>query len=119
MDHPNIIKMYEFFEDRKRFYIVTDICKGGELFEIIEERGKFSEKDTCILMKHILGCVNYCHLNNVIHRDLKPENVLMEKSLEPDSIKIIDFGLSVKAEVASRYNEMVGTPYYVAPEVMK
>lgn len=118
LDHPNIIKMYEFFEDRKRFYIVTDICKGGELFEIIEEHGKFNEKDTCILMKSILGCVNYCHLNNVIHRDLKPENVLMEKSLESDSIKIIDFGLSVKAEAASRYSEMVGTPYYVAPEVM-
>jgi len=79
LDHPNIIKMYEFFEDRKRFYIVTDICKGGELFEIIEENGRFSEKDTCILMKHVLGCVNYCHLNNVIHRDLKPENILMEK----------------------------------------
>jgi calcium-dependent protein kinase len=70
-------------------------------------------------MKHILGCINYCHLNNVIHRDLKPENVLMEKNLEPDSIKIIDFGLSVKSDKAARYSEMVGTPYYVAPEVMK
>jgi len=78
LDHPNILKMYEFFEDEKRYYIVTDICKGGELFDEILARGKFSEKDASLLMKQVLSCINYCHLNHIVHRDLKPENILLE-----------------------------------------
>ena len=61
LDHPNILKMYEFFEDEKRYYIVTDICKGGELFDEVVARGKFSEADAAMLMKQVLGCINYCH----------------------------------------------------------
>jgi calcium-dependent protein kinase len=61
LDHPNIVKMYEFFEDEKRYYIVTEICKGGELFDEIIARGKFTEKDAAVLMKQVLSCVNYCH----------------------------------------------------------
>ncbi len=61
LDHPNILKMYEFFEDEKRYYIVTDICKGGELFDEIVARGKFTENDTAMLMKQVLSCINYCH----------------------------------------------------------
>ena len=60
-DHPNIIKMYEFFEDDKRYYLVTEICKGGELFDEILQRGKFSERDGAVLMKQVLSCINYCH----------------------------------------------------------
>jgi len=78
LDHPNILKMYEFFEDEKRYYIVTDICKGGELFDEVVARGKFSEGDAAMLMKQVLSCINYCHQNNIVHRDLKPENILME-----------------------------------------
>ena len=51
LDHPNILKMYEFFEDEKRYYIVTDICKGGELFDEISNKGKFSERDAALLIK--------------------------------------------------------------------
>jgi calcium-dependent protein kinase len=61
IDHPNIVKMYEFFEDDKRYYLVTEICKGGELFDEILQRGKFSERDGSVLMKQILSCINYCH----------------------------------------------------------
>ena len=61
LDHPNILKMYEFFEDEKRYYIVTDICKGGELFDEIVARQKFGEKDASLLMKQVLSCINYCH----------------------------------------------------------
>lgn len=61
IDHPNIIKMYEFFEDDKRFYIVTEICKGGELFDEVAKKGKFTERDTAVLMKQVLACLNYCH----------------------------------------------------------
>ena len=84
VDHPNILKMYEFFEDEKRYYIVTDICKGGELFDEIVARGKFTERDTAMLMKQVLSCINYCHTNNIVHRDLKPENILLEQNKEFD-----------------------------------
>jgi len=78
LDHPNIVKMFEFFEDDKRYYIVQEICKGGELFDEILARGKFTERDAALLIKQVLSCVNYCHINNIVHRDLKPENVLLE-----------------------------------------
>ena len=94
LDHPNILKMYEFFEDEKRYYIVTDICKGGELFDEIVARGKFSEKDASLLMKQVLSCINYCHHNHIVHRDLKPENFLMSDKSDEAEVKMIDFGLS-------------------------
>ena len=95
LDHPNIVKMYEFFEDEKRWYIVLEICKGGELFDEILSRGKFAERDAAPLIKQVLSCINYCHINNVIHRDLKPENILLEANMEFDGIKIIDFGTAI------------------------
>jgi calcium-dependent protein kinase len=118
LDHPNILKMYEFFEDEKRYYIVTDICKGGELFDEIIARGKFSEKDASMLMKQVLGCINYCHQNKIVHRDLKPENILLEQNKEFDQIKIIDFGTSLVVEGDKKLDEKLGTPYYIAPEVL-
>jgi calcium-dependent protein kinase len=118
LDHPNILKMYEFFEDDKRYYIVTDICKGGELFDEIVARGKFSERDASMLLKQILSCINYCHQNNIVHRDLKPENVLLEQNKEFDQIKIIDFGTSLVFDETKKLDEKLGTPYYIAPEVL-
>lgn len=118
IDHPNIIKMYEFFEDEKRYYLVTEICKGGELFDEILQRGKFSERDAAVLMKQVLQCINYCHQNNIIHRDLKPENILLEANKEFDQIKIIDFGTSLVYDPSRNLDEKLGTPYYIAPEVL-
>lgn len=60
-DHPNIIKMYEFFQDEKRYYLVTEICKGGELFDEIDQGRKLTERDTAVLIRTILNVVNYCH----------------------------------------------------------
>jgi calcium-dependent protein kinase len=118
IDHPNIVKMYEFFEDEKRYYLVTDICKGGELFDEILQRGKFSERDGAVLMKQVLSCINYCHQNNIVHRDLKPENILLEQNKEFDQIKIIDFGTSLVYEPNKNLDEKLGTPYYIAPDVL-
>ena len=118
LDHPNILKMYEFFEDEKRYYIVTDICKGGELFDEIVARGKFSEQDASMLIKQVLGCINYCHSNHIVHRDLKPENILLEQNKEFDQIKIIDFGTSLVFDENKKLDEKLGTPYYIAPEVL-
>ena len=84
LDHPNIIKMFEFFEDNKRYYIVTEICKGGELFDEIINRKRLTEKETSVLMKQVLSCISYCHQNYIMHRDLKPENILLESNKEFD-----------------------------------
>ena len=110
--------MYEFFEDEKRYYLVTEICKGGELFDEILQRGKFSERDGAVLMKQVLSCINYCHQNNIVHRDLKPENILLEQNKEFDAIKIIDFGTSLVYDPNKNLDEKLGTPYYIAPEVL-
>jgi len=118
LDHPNILKMFEFFEDEKRYYIVTDICKGGELFDEIVARGKFTENDAAVLMKQVLSCINYCHSNKIVHRDLKPENILLEQNKEFDQIKIIDFGTSLVFDENKKLDEKLGTPYYIAPEVL-
>jgi len=118
LDHPNIIKMFEFFEDEKRYYLVTEICKGGELFDEIINRGKFTERDAAVLIKQLLMCINYCHKKNIVHRDLKPENILLEANKEFDQIKIIDFGTSVVLDNGKFLEEKLGTPYYIAPEVL-
>ena len=118
LDHPNIVKIYEYFEDEKRFYIVTDHIEGGELFDEIIDRGKFSEKEAAIVMKQLLSSIAYCHSHNIMHRDLKPENVLLEKSKEFDQIKVIDFGTALRYKPGQSFKETIGTPYYIAPEVL-
>ncbi|CDW80062.1 protein kinase domain containing protein [Stylonychia lemnae] len=102
-----------------------NICKGGELFDELSSRKKFSERDAALIMHTILMVVNYCHQKNIVHRDLKPENILLEASKDYDQIKIIDFG-SATRQIPSKdlprprfLDQKVGTPYYIAPEVLK
>ena len=94
LDHPNIIKVYEFFQDEKHFFIVTELCIGGELFDRIVKSHHFTERKAAETMEQILSAVVYCHDNQIVHRDIKPENILYE-SPKPDApIKVIDFGTS-------------------------
>ena len=123
LDHPNILRIFESFEDDKNYYVVTEFCDGGELFEEILEWGKFTEEDAAVLMKQILTCVNYCHRRNFVHRDLKPENILLEKDKGFDCIKICDFGTAKIFDedaggAKNRLKDSVGSPYYIAPEVL-
>ena len=78
MDHPNIVRLYEFFDEKNHFVTVQEIIQGGELFDAIIERGQFAENDARILIKTLLATLNYCHVNGIVHRDLKPENILLE-----------------------------------------
>lgn len=119
MDNPNIVKMFEFLEDEKRIYIVTEICKGGELFDEILNRSKFDEKDAAIVMKQLLSAINYCHKQNIVHRDLKPENMLLEQDKDLEKLKIVDFGTSMTFNPDNALDEKLGTAYYIAPEVIK
>lgn len=120
LDHPNILKLYEVFEDSKKYFLVTEYCKGGELFEEIVSKVTFSEHDAAQIISQVLKGIAYCHGLGIVHRDLKPENLLIDK--EQDSIlKIIDFGTSVEYDKTrgDRLNAVHGTSYYIAPEVLK
>jgi len=120
MDHPNIIKLYESFEDHRNIYLVMELCAGGELFDKIIESGHFTEVQAAILMQQIVRAIYYMHENHVCHRDLKPENFLFvtKETIEKNFLKIIDFGLSCKFEPNQVLTTKAGTPYYVAPQVL-
>eukprot|EP00511_Aplanochytrium_stocchinoi_P007376 CAMPEP_0204831178 /NCGR_PEP_ID=MMETSP1346-20131115/10058_1 /ASSEMBLY_ACC=CAM_ASM_000771 /TAXON_ID=215587 /ORGANISM="Aplanochytrium stocchinoi, Strain GSBS06" /LENGTH=411 /DNA_ID=CAMNT_0051961999 /DNA_START=576 /DNA_END=1811 /DNA_ORIENTATION=+ len=119
LDHPNIIRIYEYFENAGNFYVIMDLCNGGELFYEIATRQEFTERDASLLIRQLLSCVSYCHNQNLVHRDLKPENIMLEKSKELDKIKLIDFGQACRFIPGEVLTDRLGTPYYVAPEVLK
>ena len=117
LDHPNIIRAFEFFEDDYKFYIVMEHCKGGELFDEILKQQQFSEHQTAQMMKQVFSCISYLHSIGVAHRDIKPENLLLEEKDDILNIKLIDFGVAVKIDKAG-ITGMIGTPSYLAPEVL-
>jgi len=80
LDHPNIISLYETYEDKKYIYFIMDICDGGELFEKITEKGALSENDTKDMFIQLMKAIGYMHHNGICHRDLKPENLLFVNS---------------------------------------
>ncbi|KAK7393055.1 hypothetical protein VNO78_21506 [Psophocarpus tetragonolobus] len=117
--HKNLVQFYEAYEDDDNVYIVMELCKGGELLDrIISRGGKYSEEDARVVMIQILSVVAFCHLQGVVHRDLKPENFLFTSKDENSTLKAIDFGLSDYVKPDERLNDIVGSAYYVAPEVL-
>lgn len=118
-DHPNIVKMFEEYEDHKYLYIVTELLKGGELFDELARRRKFTEKDCGKIIKQVLEALAYCHAKNIVHKDLKPENILLESKKDIESIKLIDFGTAQRFTRGDKMTTVIGTPYYVAPEVLR
>jgi len=124
MDHPSILKIFEFYSNKTSYSIVTELCSQGELFNEIVEKGPFNEKYSAYVMYQILSAVNYCHKMHIIHRDLKPENILIvdrnKKSKENlPIIKICDFGTSKIVEKGQIQKKKIGSSYYMAPEVLK
>ncbi|XP_056691243.1 CDPK-related kinase 1 isoform X2 [Spinacia oleracea] len=117
--HKNLVQFYESYEDDDNVYVVMELCQGGELLDrILSRGGKFSEEDAKAVMVQILSVTAYCHLQGVVHRDLKPENFLFTSKDENAPLKAIDFGLSDYVKPDERLNDIVGSAYYVAPEVL-
>jgi calcium-dependent protein kinase len=118
--HPNIIKLVDAFEEERVVHMVFEMCTGGELFEPIEDRRvRFSERQASRIMRKIFEVVRYLHTRNIVHRDLKPENVLFERPGLDSDIKVIDFGLATLLQPGRTLRDHVGTPYYIAPEVLE
>ncbi|GLT39035.1 hypothetical protein SLA2020_132430 [Shorea laevis] len=117
--HNNLVQFYDAYEDHDNVYIVMELCEGGELLDrILSRGGKYTEDDAKAVMIQILNFVAFCHLQGVVHRDLKPENFLFTSKDENSALKAIDFGLSDFVKPDERLNDIVGSAYYVAPEVL-
>lgn len=118
VDHPNIIKYHETYNDNRYFHIIMEYCSGGELFDRILQKKFFSETEVCSLIFKLSSAIHHCHSLGIVHRDLKPENILYENQSDFSDIKIIDFGLSRKIRTDDDLHSIVGSPFYVAPEVL-
>ncbi|OMJ80209.1 hypothetical protein SteCoe_19570 [Stentor coeruleus] len=119
MDHPNIVQLYEFFEDENYYHLVTEFVIGGELLDFIIKEKCLSEPVAASFMKQLLSGISYCHENNIVHRDLKPENLLLDRRSSDAVLKIIDFGTSQIFKRNESMTHKYGTVLYVAPEVLE
>ncbi|GLT96310.1 hypothetical protein SLE2022_139430 [Rubroshorea leprosula] len=117
--HPNVIQIVGAYEDAVAVHVVMELCAGGELFDRIIQRGHYTERKAAELARIIVGFVEACHSLGVMHRDLKPENFLFINHGEESPLKTIDFGLSMFFRPGETFSDVVGSPYYVAPEVLR
>jgi len=118
LNHDNIIKMHEYFVDSDHFYIILDLIEGVDLYKYFIKTGTILENDAKIIMKQILSTLNYLHTKGIIHRDVKPENILIEKRNDNIKVKLIDFGSGCYFQKKRKLTQIVGSSYYVAPEVI-
>ncbi|KAF5750822.1 calcium-dependent protein kinase 13 [Tripterygium wilfordii] len=115
----SIVSFKEACEDDNAVHLVMELCEGGELFDRIVAKGHYTERAAAAVTRTIMEVVQLCHKHGVIHRDLKPENFLFANKKENSPLKAIDFGLSIFFKPGERFSEIVGSPYYMAPEVLK
>jgi len=117
IDHPNVVKIHEIFKDKRKLYIVMEYVEGKELFDFVVQKMKVMESEAAQIVMQLLRTIKYLNELKICHRDLKPENII----INPDTlnVKIIDFGLSAFYSDFDHLSTKVGTPYYVAPEVLE
>ena len=114
LDHPNIVKYYETYEDSDNLYLVMELCTGGELYQtFLDNKSNMTEAYVSRQMYKILKALNHCHSQKIMHRDIKPHNIMFDKSGE---IKLIDFGIS-KITERGHETRIIGSPTYMAPEI--
>lgn len=120
VDHPNIVKLYDIFEDSNTYSLVMERMTGGELFDNIVEKQQYTELEAADTIRPIIDAISYCHSLNIIHRDIKPENLLFStKDPHTRLIKVSDFGLARFISSETFATTTCGTPGYVAPEILE
>ncbi|KAL9229627.1 hypothetical protein vseg_005075 [Gypsophila vaccaria] len=119
--HENVVQFYNAFEDDNYVYIVMELCEGGELLDRIlaKKDSRYTEKDAAVVVRQMLKVAAECHLHGLVHRDMKPENFLFKSPKEDSPLKATDFGLSDFINPSKKFHDIVGSAYYVAPEVLK
>lgn len=115
LNHPNIIKYFDLFEDQESYQLCMELVRGGDLFDRIDKKISYTEKDAQYVCRTVLGALKHCHDLNVIHRDLKPENIMMRSFEDDGDIILVDFGLSVVSP--DPVTGIIGTTEYMAPEI--
>lgn len=116
LDHPCAVKVHEYYQDARRYCLITELCSGGDLFDFVERRGCSNEAISANYARQLLSFLAFCHEKGIVHRDIKLEN-LMLASKDDDNIKVIDFGSACFFEPGEVLTDKVGTSYYIAPEV--
>lgn len=116
--HPNVVDLKAVYEEEGFVHLVMELCAGGELFHRIEKCGRFSEGEARRLFGQLMEVVVYCHENGIVHRDLKPENILLATRSSSSPIKLADFGLATYIKQGQSLSGTVGSPFYIAPEVL-
>lgn len=119
--HENVVQFHNAFEDDSYVYIVMELCEGGELLDRIlsKKDSRYTEKDAAKVVRQMLKVAAECHLHGLVHRDMKPENFLFKSPKEDSPLKATDFGLSDFIRPGKKFQDIVGSAYYVAPEVLK
>lgn len=119
LDHPNIVRIYEFFVTKAEIQIIIELIPNGELFDIFATGKKLSENEAAYIMYQLLSSINYCHSLGITHRDLKPENILISEKGSLMNIKVTDFGTAQLIDKDQTLHVMIGSSYYMAPEVLQ
>lgn len=118
LNHPNVIKLYEVLEDSYNYYIITELCEGGSLKDRLKKMNQIPETMVIEIIKQILDATHYMHSQNLVHCDIKLENILLTSSTS-NNIKLADFGCSQFIESGKCLNDLCGSLFYLAPEVVK
>ena len=116
LDHPNIVRFQECFEDDDNVYMTLELCHNGSLMDMLRRRRRFTEPEARFFMVQLIGACHYMHTHQVIHRDLKLGNIFLDQNM---NVKVGDFGLAALIETpGERKKTICGTPNYIAPEVL-
>lgn len=116
IEHPNVINLYDIWENRGELYLILEFVEGGELFDYVSSSGALPEEEAVRLFRQIISGLSYCHRFNICHRDLKPENILLDKQR---NVKLADFGMAALQPADKWLNTSCGSPHYAAPEIIQ
>ncbi|KAF8822777.1 CAM Kinase family, incomplete catalytic triad [Cardiosporidium cionae] len=118
LDHPNIVRLHDFYDGPQFAFLVMEKCDGGELFHQIVKRRKFTEEDASVVCSKMIAALAYLHSHCIIHRDIKAENFLFKDKHFRSDVKLIDFGMAIRLEGNRQLSEVCGSPHYVSPELL-